>query len=260
MVAATTETKAYIHRLATLSFAGVSCVVGAMLMSMGAVAPSAYAAQAPLFTGGSMRVMVSPGVKASPDTTAVLVQTDVPKSVELPVRVRIPVPRGAQVGWAGEITPFVGEDVSRQHRLKQSASGAYVEITVQEYRTVQVDFDGLPLTLSTDGTRSARVEWTQTVPAPQTTFSVLIPENSRAIEIAPEQSGKPAKNESGQKLYSLGAETLAVGRSMTVTASYKEGAAIGDVSNPLTFALIVAATLLVLAACGLVFMLRKRER
>jgi len=229
-------------------------------VSLGAGTSSAHAAQAPLPTGSSLRVMVSPGVKASPDTTAVLVQTDVPESVELPVRVRIPVPVGAQVGWAGEITPFIGEDVSREYRLGRSASGAYVEITVLEYRTVQVDFDGLPLTQATDGTRSARVEWTQAVSAPQTTFSVLMPQDSHAIEITPEPSGKPAENESGQKLYTLGAETLAVGRSMTVTASYTQGAAIGNVSNPLTFALIVAATILVLVACGLVLMLRKRKQ
>lgn len=218
-------------------------------------ATAAYAAeQAPLVTDGEYRVLLYPGAGNSQET-AVIVKVIVPSMTVLPARVRIPIPSGARVGWAGELATQTGPDTELPYVTVNIDGKSFVEFTLDKSKTGQVDFSGL--VLSNDGTTfSTRLDWVQSVQAQSTSFSVRLPANIHAVNIAPKPSGSPEKNSDGESLYSLGTKTLAVGDKQTITVSYKSGAGVGAFdANTLVIAGVVV--LLVTALVLFVFILRR---
>lgn len=196
----------------------------------------------PVITDAIMTVHIWLG--AEPGKAATLVRVDVPESRPLPVRVRVPIPQGMKVAWAGEITSNVGEDLTRAYTTNQSPSGTYIEVIATDSHTVQVDFAPMPLAIK-EGRSSTEVVWLQTVPAQQTIFDVRVPANTHDVVITPAPSVKPEKSDSGESLYSVTSKLLGEGESLTISVSYKEGSAFGvDLTNPFDIALFVLGLLL----------------
>lgn len=202
----------------------------------------------PLTEANSLTVHIWPGAEVG--KVGVLVQALIPETVALPVRVRIPVPEGYTVNWAGEITPNVGEDLTRAYSTVNTDTGSYIEIVATESHTVQVDFIGSNLSVE-NGKVSTKLSWVQSAPAQYVTFDVRVPANASMVKINPAPSGDPEKNpETGEWLYALESKALAVGTAQPITVSYTTAAKGGisfDFSNPLTTALTVLAVALVIA-------------
>lgn len=210
--------------------------------------------QVPLVTDGEYRVLLYPGVGNSQET-AVIVKVIVPSTTVLPARVRIPIPMGARVGWAGELATQTGPDTELPYVTVNVDGKSFVEFTLNKSKTGQVDFSGL--VLSNDGTTlSTHLDWTQSVQAQSTSFAVRLPANIHAVTISPKPSGSPERNDEGESLYSLGTKMLAVGDKQTITVSYKPGAGVGAFdTNTLVIAGVVV--LLVVALALFVFILRR---
>lgn len=219
--------------------------------------PNARAAEkaaAPLIEGGTMRVMLYPGVDGS--TTAVLVQYAIPSTDVLPARVRIPVPAHAHIGWVGEVAQETGPDTQRTYEVKNDGAGEYVEFTLTKSKTGQVDFSNLPLS-NENGELGARMEWTQSSSAASTQFEVRLPATVHGVKISPKPKGAPDKNEYGETLYTLASHKMKIGDKETVSVSYKNGAGVGPVS--LNYLLVVAAIILAVVAIVLITLALKRS-
>lgn len=212
------------------------------------------AEKAPLIETGVLRVVVYPGVDAK--TTAVLAQYEAPESTTLPARVRIPLPETAHVGWAGEINPEVGLDNELPYTIGSNKSGSYVELTLKESKTAQVDYSHLPLTIK-GSEMSAKVTWAQSVNAERTEFEVRLPASVHSVKINPEPVGGADKNDYGETQYSLPTKQLSLGDIETIDVSYKTGAGVGPVSY--TSALVIAAIVLTVIAFVLITLAFKRK-
>jgi hypothetical protein len=131
----------------------------------------------------------------------------VPESTKLPATVRIPVPDGAAVQWAGEILGGdLSADPARPYKIvKSPAGGQYAEFTLEQTRSAQVDSQSSTVTV--DGAKtSAAFEWVQS--------------NASGVKITPEPSGAPDTNSNGERLYSGGQMTLTPGQTQNVAFSY----------------------------------------
>ena len=232
-------------------------ILVAMVVTFGAPG-LAYSAQAPapLVEDGIMQVMLFPAVDGS--STAVLVQYEIPSTTVLPARVRIPVPAQAHVGWVGEISLKTGPDTQRDYEIKNEGGREFVEFTLSESKTGQVDFSGLPLT-NEKGALNARLEWEQSSAAKTTVFEVRLPSKVHDVKISPKPQGSPDKNEYGETLYSLSSRDMKIGEKETITVSYREGAGVGPFSSE-NLLIGLAAALGVVALVLIIFMIKRPKK
>lgn len=203
-----------------------------------------------------MEVQVWAG--AEPGQVLVIVSTTVPPDVKLPAVVRLPLVKGMSVTWAGEIAPAgQADDIQREPVTKEGTGGSYVEFRAEKYRDVQVELSGLALT--SDGARfSTSVDYVQTTPAGLTGFSVRLPSGASEAQVSPTPVGQPARNESGDILYTLPSAQLKPGDKNTITFSYglggagqpgsttEGGASTGSVIGVLLLGLAIAVVVLVM--------------
>jgi hypothetical protein len=179
--------------------------------------PSDTATPAPLVEG-PFSVQIGPNQDpGQPGKLIVIMSINLPSDVSLPARVRIPIPPGAMVTWAGEV---LGGDVSadpqRTYTVHDGVGGAqYVEFTMTQSRRGQVDTVAGPLTVK-GADVSAKMSFVQSVPSTSTEFAVRIPANASNVKIDPAPSGSPETNSSGESLYYVGTQTLPIGTKLTL--------------------------------------------
>jgi hypothetical protein len=156
----------------------------------------------------------------------VVTSVTVPESVKLPTVVRIPVPDGAAVQWAGEILGGeLSADPARPYKMiKSPVGGQYAEFTLEQTRSAQVDSSMAVVKVEGDVT-SAAFEWVQSASSPLTSFSVRVPANASDPQITPRPSGQPDTNAAGERLYSGDPVKLKPGQKQQVSFSYSTGAA-----------------------------------
>lgn len=229
-------------------FLALICVVFSVSVVISGISVAGAANPDPLTEANTLTVHIWPGAEAG--KIGVLVQAVIPDTVALPVRVRIPVPEGYTVNWAGEITPNVGEDLTRAYTTVDTDKGSYIEIVATESRTVQADYIGSALSVN-NGKVSAQLSWEQSVPAQYVTFDVRVPANASMVKIDPAPADDPEKNpETGEWLYSLESKALAAGEAQPISIAYSTSAGSGfslDFSNPITIVLLVLVVALVVA-------------
>ena len=199
---------------------------------------------------------------ASPGQAISIVSVQLPESVELPARVRIPIVRGSSVEWAGEISGgAVNEDIQRPFTVVEADGASYAEIVLTTYRAGQIDLSPLAMGF-TDARRSAEITYVQSVESTSTNFSVRIPPSSKDVRLSPEPEGTPAQNEQGETLYSLGTRTLKLGEWVKITASYAEqgvgdaGSSSSQSANTVIWVLVAGVVL----ALGALFAVTRRPR
>lgn len=244
----------------TLVVAGASVACAAGAPAAGSVSVSASVTASPSNSGtsaplvqGPYSVQIGPNQDpGQPGKVIVILSINLDPSIQLPARVRIPIPPGATVAWAGEVLGGdIGADPQRTYTLHDGAGGAqYAEFTLTQSRRGQVDTIAGPLTIK--GTSvSAQLSFVQSVPSTSTEFAVRIPPNVSDVKIDPKPSGAPETNSSGESLYYIGAQTLPIGTNLGMSISYTQGAP--STSKPLassssSFLMLLGILLVVLVA------------
>lgn len=170
---------------------------------------------------GSIGVQVWPG--GEPGKTVLTVSIALDQKTPLPARVRIPVPPGTTVIWAGEVLGGdVNDDPARRYTLRDGAGGAqYAEFTLSQSFHGQVDAVAGPLTTE-DGSLSARVSFVQAVANTSTRFTVRLPAGASNVKIDPAPPRAPEVNASGESLYTVGDRSLPVGGRLQISVSYTQ--------------------------------------
>jgi hypothetical protein len=165
---------------------------------------------------------------AEPGQVVVVVGQILDPSTELPATVRLPLPPGAQVVWAGEILETGGgaQDPAREYEVVPGTGGDVVEFTATESRNVQIETIAGPVERDGDQV-SASVLWMQSEPASVTAMSVRMPPGAADVEITPPSGGPPDSNEIGETLYALPLQRLAPGQSSEIAVTYRDSAGAG---------------------------------
>ncbi|MDR3687019.1 MAG: hypothetical protein P4L93_08710 [Coriobacteriia bacterium] len=231
------------------------------LAAPGAAAPTASskpaAVTAPL-ASGPIDAQIWPGQDGK---TVVIVDVTLDPKVKLPARVRIPVPNGAVVQWAGEILGGdASKDQERPFTLQSGHGGSYAELTLSVSRRGQIETNGIAMTAS--GTKlSTLVDWTQSVPSTSTLFTVRIPANVSAVTIAPQPVGAPDTNAAGESLYVLPTQSLATGAQSVIKVSYDTAPATATPATTvnLTAVYIVLGVLLAGAVAVVVYLASRQN-
>lgn len=197
---------------------------------------------APVGINGSMDVIVN--VLLSPET-------------KLPAKVRIPMPAGATLVWAGEILDGPPEDdPARETTITQSGGAQIVEFTMEEVRVAQIEAIMAPAAVSGDNV-SALLDWVNSTEAGTYTFSVRLAPNVSEVEISPKPVGTPQMNEEGETLYVLEPIRLEEGGKFPIEVAYRNGVA--GSSSAISPVLLVAIVLLVIAVAALVVVVVRQQ-
>jgi len=241
----------------------LATTIAGLLLTLAFAAPaSALSAKAPA-AGGPLDVQAWP----ENGTLVVVTALTIPETTQLPVTVRIPVPAGAQIQWAGEVLGGdPAADPGREYKVKKSpAGGQYAEFTVETTRVVQLD-SYLPV-IKTDGANvSAAFDWIQSVTSPSQTFSIRAPKGATNVVITPKSSGTPETNAAGETLYPGDSLQLKVGSTTPVSLAYTQGstATAGTITSTSgksqSLLYFIFATLVVAAGILLVVLVKQRER
>jgi hypothetical protein len=182
-------------------------------------APAALAAAARSLEARVTAIDVQVWPEEIPGTTVVIVVGAVASSTPLPAQVTLPLPKDAQVTWAGEIFPTGDQaDIER----KPQVAGDKVTVTVEKSRQVQYEAN-VKGPVDRQSRRFASLAWTQNVPAETLQFSFKVPATVEDVKTSPQYVGAPAVNQSGEKLYSLQQQPAQLGKTTTVSIDYTKG-------------------------------------
>jgi hypothetical protein len=238
----------------------VRWLIVASLFASLAFAPVGAQAAAPL-ADGDTDVQLWPG--AQPGQLIVIVSVTLPETTELPATVRIPVPDGMRVDWAGEILAEgdAANDPQRGFTLGQGEGGQYAELELSESRMGQIELSGLALAV--DGSvSSATLRYVQTVPTGVVSFSVRVPAGASSVIIEPAPALEPSRNATGESLYTLPSFELEPGAAQSVSVSYSSGQATAQSTGAggISSTLIGVLVALLVGAVILLAVVLKRQR
>ncbi|TLM98000.1 MAG: hypothetical protein FDZ75_03360 [Actinobacteria bacterium] len=206
-----------------------------------------------------MDVQVWPG--GQPGQTIAIVSLVLSDDVKLPATVRIPVPGGGTIDWAGEIASAdPSQDPTRTYEIRQGDGGPYVEFEVSQSRNAQIEVGAIPLSVSGDESTS-QLTFVQSVPASITAFTVRLPSGMELVSLAPESKKDPETNADGEALYSLPSKRMKTGDSTTVKVTYREAALPDVASGPDSATVVLYALMgaLVVAVVAFLVVLRNRR-
>ncbi|MDZ4064339.1 MAG: hypothetical protein U1E22_06675 [Coriobacteriia bacterium] len=177
----------------------------------------------------------------------------------LPATVRLPIPEGSTVYWSGEI--FGGDvagDIGRQFRVVPGEGGDSAEITLEETRTAQIDVTYKQLDIRR-GKYSLVLDWVQTEPCKDVSFSVRIPGSVTGLTLEPDAPGSPQTNVMGERLYTLTPVALKPGEKFPVKVTYSRPE-LAKSTPPATIILWVISGLLVVAIGALAVVIVRQRR
>jgi hypothetical protein len=227
-------------------------------------APKAAASRGATSTAPVVEAPIDAQVWPAQDgqSTTVVLAVQLDSTTKLPARVRVPVPIGSTVQWAGEIVGNdPNNDIERPFTLHDGAGGAqYAEFTLESSRRGQVEAGGIAMTSKSD-VLSTEVDYVQSAPAPSTVFTVRLPAGASQVKIEPTPQGAPEANTSGETLYVLPTQKLATGEKLTIKASYSTTPRLagGASGSNFTSAYLVLGILLVVAVAVVVYLATRRR-
>jgi hypothetical protein len=184
------------------------------------VAAPVAAAAAPL-AKGQLEVQLWPSMTSS----LMLVSLRLPETVQLPARVQLPLPEGANITWCGEILGAnASADVQRQYTIVAGSGGRAIEFVAQQSRDVQYEAD-LPAPTVAGSRVMTTLKWVQTTDALGADLAVKTPAGATDVQIKPAPAAQPRTNTAGEALYTLPQQTPALGAGFTVEVSFVQGVA-----------------------------------
>ncbi len=200
--------------------------------------------------------------EGDPAASILIVSVTLPEGTELPATVRLPLPAGAQVTWAGEIIGTnIEDDILRPHTFVDGVGGQSIELTLEQTLTAQYDANYTPLDVR-GGDYSVTLDWVQTEPAEATDIAVRLPGSVADIVIDPAPVGDPQTNVTGEKLYTLSPVTLEPGQAQPVNVSYSrpELAGSGTDAGSIVPWLLGALALAVIGLAVAIVLNNRRQR
>jgi hypothetical protein len=165
-------------------------------------------------------------VQAWPTSTEsfLVVSLTLPTTAQLPARVRIPLPDGATVTWAGEIMGSdAASDIQRTYDVVTTGGGRAIEFVAQESRDLRYEAD-LPAPAVSGARVMTTLKWVQTTDALSVDPAVKTPAGATNVQIKPAPSGQPRTNSAGEALYTLPQQGTAIGSGFTLEVAFQEGA------------------------------------
>jgi hypothetical protein len=222
------------RRIATMLLSAVLLTVGAPALGF---LGSASAASAPSKASNKSVHVTPPSVldvqfwpEDSPGSTTLIVVAALPTGTPLPAEVTMPLPAGAHLAWIGELGVAGGQDI--QHEPTLSPDKKTVTVTVQKSRLAQYEAAYAPYQ-DRGGRRYATLRWDQSSPAGVTRFAVKLPPVAADLRTVPAFAGVPqVSQQTGEKLYSLPNEKLAVGSTVTLAIDYNPGTTAASATRP----------------------------
>lgn len=215
---------------------------------------------APLLQKGTIdhQIWMAP----EPGSAIVIVSIELSADTTLPATVRLPIPVGMNVDWAGEV---VGgdptQDLARPFVVKDGDGGKYAEFELKEHRQAQIDVSGK--VFSPTATKVAvEFDIAHSVQAEKFTLSVRTPSGVKNVKITPKPTGSPSSNELGEALYTLAEVTPVSGEVTRVEVAYRTvplGATNTSSGNTLLLGLGVAV-IIVLGALAFVVQRQKQSQ
>jgi hypothetical protein len=194
------------------------------------------------------------------DGAVLVVGAELPAQTALPATIRLPLPAGATVTWVGEV--FGGDpnaDTEVPYAEEKGEGGQVLIVTLTKSRSAQYEAN-LPAPTEIDGRRTASFTWVQSASGPEVGLSVKMASTTGDIVIEPGSRGAPPVNATGERLYTLPAAKLALGKSATVKASWVTAApgAAGTSSAGSSTVLYVLVGLLAIALIALAVVMVSR--
>ena len=231
---------------------------------------SAFAAEVSTATASAAGNLLDAGtidvqwwMEAEPGKAIAIVSTTIAPSVSLPVRVRLPIPPGMSVDWAGEVSGAdATQDIQRQFSVGQGDGAQYAEFEVSTYRAAQIDLSGIPLTADGNGV-TASLEFVQSVPSEETAFTVRLPAGATDAKIEPAPQGSPSTNQDGETLYTLPVAQPKLGESSLTQVSYRTPSGTPAPASPAaqrSSQLIAVLVALAVAALAVLAVVVRRQR
>lgn len=191
---------------------GIVCFLVAVICA--SVAAPAFAAPIP----DQLSIQVWPEYN---DNQVLLMESvKYPADTPLPIEVKMAIPKGAKVTWAGEL---LGGDASQdiQATPKITPKDDYDEVafTLTKARAAQVEAGWSGLTIK-DQDRSLTLKWVQRYESKTTEFGLKAPSQSTEVNMSPAPA-KQGKSQDGLQGYFTAPQSLAVGQAQDFVVSYK---------------------------------------
>lgn len=138
----------------------------------------------------------------------------------LPINVKVAIPKGATITWAGEILGGKAED-DIQAMPKMVPKDGYDEVTftLTRARIGQVETTWPGLKAEGDN-RSVNIDWVQRYEAKDTVFELREPSQATELKISPLASDS-GTGPDGARFYSTAPIKLDVGQKQTFSVTYK---------------------------------------
>ncbi|MBA4370852.1 MAG: hypothetical protein C0418_04660 [Coriobacteriaceae bacterium] len=163
-------------------------------------------------------------------TQILIVSGTLPDSVALPAQVELPVPKGSELSWSGEILggPPAQDPAVQTATRTVGASDVYA-FTLTKARIGQVEVL-VPGSYAFDGSAySARLSWTPVADVPEVTVDVRVP---RAAEIVkPAEGAKLGPGPEGYAFYSRTFRDVRAGKPVTLAFTFTAPAPVAPTSG-----------------------------
>ena len=180
----------------------------------------------------------------------------------LPQTVKVPVPHGATLLWAGEILGGdPADDPVRETTVEQVGDMDVYTMTLEQVYVGQLEIALAPARIEGDRL-SSTMTWTNPGDEVQLSASVVAEPGASDIEFTPPRAGDVQTNEAGETLHPLERRRVATGESYVIEASWTRGSASAPIASdndsgmlPYLIGAFVAAVLLLVAV-----MVRERTR
>lgn len=155
---------------------------------------------------------------------------ELPASTPLPAEVKVAIPKGASVIWAGEIMGGdASQDIQATHKVNPKDSYDEVVFTLTKSRKAQVEAKWVALTVNGQE-RTLTLDWIQRYPAEQTTFVFRVPTQASDIKMSPPE-GRATSQGQPQEFRETEPMRLEIGQKQAFTITYKRNTNVPSISD-----------------------------
>jgi len=231
--------------------------VAIIMLAAVALFPHKAAAQPISLADLTLEVQLMPEVQ--PGTNGLVVGVRLPAGTALPVTVRLPLPEGANVFWAGEITGGpMEQDIQREFTIVEGVGGQAVEFTAETTTTVQYDAMYGSVGIAGNEARTT-LAWRQTVDTGAISIGIRLPPGTELVE--PDPPAPPVMNAAGESLYSLRPFGLEPGAETSIAVTYRAaaGAGAGTAQSPVRYLIFMGLGIAIVGLVLAVLGQRKRQ-